>query len=326
MRARGFSSAHRFFPFVVLGAVALAVPAVAQTNAAPGASTTTALTTYPACSTQPSKDDSEVAHGAYIAGKRAFDENDYPTALQYFRDALKRDCTKYELLNIISRAYELQGNRPEAINALQVYLKHAPANDPGAEAIQRRIVNLKSLQDAADASAKAAATATGSASVSPTASASAQPSATSTSAPPPETPARGHTIAPWILAGAGVVAIGVGIPLAIIGSNNITSADNQITGLGCALSDTGQNTCAPGAPQQTRDQAGNLANGPRTNGSIEEGIGFALIGVGAAAVVGGLVWHFVEPTGPADTSQKAKLTVRPDSRPGYQGLSLVGTF
>jgi hypothetical protein len=72
--------------------------------------------------------------------------------------------------------------------------------------------------------------------------------------------------------------------------------------------------------------AGSIANGPRQTGTIEEGIGLGLIGVGAAAVVGGLVWHFVEPTGPADTSQKAKLTVRPDSRPGYQGLSVVGTF
>ncbi|MEO7109508.1 MAG: hypothetical protein ABI183_03630 [Polyangiaceae bacterium] len=306
---------------VVLGAVALAVPAVAQTSASPTASSAAApLATYPACSMPPSKDDSEVAHGAYIAGKRAFDENDYPTALQYFRDALKRDCTKYELLNIISRAYELEGNRPEAINALQVYLKRAPANDPGAEAIQRRVVNLKALQDAADASAKAAAT-SGSASASATTTASAQPSTTSTSEPPPELPVRGHTVAPWILMGAGVVAIGVGIPLAIIGANNITTADNRITADGCEV---GVELC-PGVNANSLDAA-DQANGPRNNGSIEEGIGIGLIGVGAAAIVGGLVWHFVEPTGPADTSQKAKLTVRPDSRPGYQGLSVLGTF
>jgi hypothetical protein len=323
MRARGFSWANRFFPLLVLGAVALAVPAVAQTSS--GSATT--LTTYPTCSGQPSKDDSEVAHGAYIAGKRAFDENDYPTAIQYFRDALKRDCTKYELLNIISRAYELEGNRPEAINALQVYLKRAPAGDPGAEAIQRRVVNLKAQQDAADAAAKAAASASASGSAATTAP-TAQPSATSTSEPPPAAPPRGHTVAPWILMGAGVVAVGVGIPLAIIGSNNITSADNQITADGCTLSDNGQNTCIK-LPDGTTNSvaAQNIANGQRNTGSIEEGIGLGLIGVGAAAVVGGLVWHFVEPTGPAaDTSQKAKLTVRPDSRPGYQGLSVVGTF
>ncbi len=317
MRARGFSSAH-VLPLLVLGAVALAVPAVAQTTTPSAAPQ---LTTYPACSTQPSKDDSEVAHGAYIAGKRAFDENDYPTAIQYFRDALKRDCTKYELLNIISRAYELQGNRPEAINALQVYLKRAPANDPGAEAIQRRVVNLKAQQDAADAAAKAAATASASTSASVAPTATAEPSASSTAPPPPD---RGHTIAPWILVGAGVVAIGVGIPLAIIGSNNITTADAQIAMDGCQLGDDGINTCS--GPNQNPGDAMDQANGPRKNGSIEEGLGIGLIGVGAAAVVGGLVWHFIEPTGPADMSQKAKLTVRPDSRPGYQGLSVVGTF
>lgn len=322
MRARGFSSAHRFFPLLVLGVVALAVPALAQTPSG-SAATPPTLTTYPACSGQPSKDDSEVAHGAYIAGKRAFDENDYPTAIQYFRDALKRDCTKYELLNIISRAYELEGNRPEAINALQVYLKRAPANDPGAEAIQRRVVNLKAQQDAADASAKAAASTNASSSASASSTATAQPSATTTSSPSAPPPAdRGHTVAPWILVGAGVVAVGVGIPLTIIGQSNISSADAQIILDGCT----------PGA-SQCRDNANttdamNQANGPRNNGSIEEGIGIGLIAVGAAAVVGGLVWHFIEPTGPADTStsQKATLNVRPDSRPGYQGLSLVGTF
>ncbi|MEO8876441.1 MAG: tetratricopeptide repeat protein, partial [Polyangiaceae bacterium] len=133
------------------------MPAFAQSSGS--TPTPPQLTVYPTCgAAQPSKDDSEVAHGAYIAGKRAFDENDYPTAIQYFKDALRRDCTKYELLNIISRAFELKGDRPEAINALEAYVKRAPANDPSVEAIQRRIVNLKALQAAADASAKTSAT------------------------------------------------------------------------------------------------------------------------------------------------------------------------
>jgi len=175
MRARGLPSNHRLTPFLILGAVALAVPAFAQG----GAATTTPqpqLTVYPACNSQPSKDDSDVAHGAYIAGKRAFDENDYPTAIQYFKDALRRDCTKYELLNIISRAFELQGNRAEAINALETYVKRAPANDPSVEPIQRRIANLKAQQAAADASAKA--TATNSTASTPTATPSASSTAT----------------------------------------------------------------------------------------------------------------------------------------------------
>ncbi|HEX7663503.1 MAG TPA: tetratricopeptide repeat protein, partial [Polyangiaceae bacterium] len=133
-------------PFAFLGTVAVAVPAVAQQPAA-----APPLTNYPACTTTPSRDDSDVAHGAYIAGKRSFDENDYPTAIQYFKDALRRDCTKYELLNIISRAYELKGDRPEAINALETYVKRAPAADPNLEAIQKRLANLKA-QAAADAS------------------------------------------------------------------------------------------------------------------------------------------------------------------------------
>jgi tetratricopeptide (TPR) repeat protein len=313
MRARGFSSAHRFFPLLVLGAVALSVPAIAQTSGSTttGSPATPTLSTYPACSGQPSKDDSEVAHGAYIAGKRAFDENDYPTAIQYFRDALKRDCTKYELLNIISRAYELEGNRPEAINALQVYLKRAPANDPGAEAIQRRITNLKAQQDAADASAKAAASnsASSSATTAPTAAPTAQPtSSNEPSSPPP--PDRGHSAGPWVLLGAGGAAVVTGIILLAIGENDINNSFS-----------------ACGNPNPSSENCSNTqaAYDKQSQGNTLAAVGGIVGGVGVLAVAGGLIWHFVEPTGP-DTKSTGHIELHPDARPGYAGLSLGGAF
>ena len=304
------SLARRLTPFAVFGAVALSVPALAQ-SASGGSS----LTVYPACTGQPSKDDSEVAHGAYIAGKRAFDENDYPTAIQYFKDAFRRDCTKYELLNIISRSYELKGDKPEAINALETYLKRAPANDPTIESIQKRLANLKA-QAAAEASGKASASASSSAAP-PLPSTSAAPApTTSASSPPPE---RGHSLPPYFLMAGGVVALGVGIPLAIVGAGGVSDANQQIRDNGCDP-DTG--TCLDSSNVTAAE---NLANGPRRTGQIEEGVGIALIGVGAAAVIGGLVWHFVEPTSQAPT-QGANVGVRPDARPGYAGLSVGGSF
>jgi hypothetical protein len=309
MRARCLSSPRHLFPLLVLGAVALAVPAIAQTS---GQTPTPQLTTYPACNGQPSKDDSDVAHGAYIAGKRAFDENDYPTALQYFRDALKRDCTKYELLNIISRAYELQGNRPEAINALENYLKRAPANDPGAEPIQRRIANLKAQQAAADASAKSAATASATPTTTTTSTAAPPPSATGTTEPPPVTPDRGHTATPWILVGVGGAAIVTGIVLLAVGENDISGAPA---------------ICGPLDAKGDCTLDGNGAKSQQSTGNTLAAVGGIVGGVGVVAVIGGLIWHFAEPTGPDTSAPKTgKLDVHPDARPGYAGLSIGGTF
>ncbi|MEO8797430.1 MAG: hypothetical protein ABI551_06060 [Polyangiaceae bacterium] len=293
------SPLHHLIPFIVLGAVAVAVPALAQQPAPP-------LTTYPACTSAPSKDDSEVAHGAYIAGKRAFDENDYPTALQYFKDALRRDCTKYELLNIISRADELAGDRPEAINALETYVKRAPSTDPSLEAIQKRLTNLKA-QAAADASSKpaVAVTASASASAAPTTSASV------VTDPPPAAPARHHSIAPWAVVGVGGAALVTGIVLFAIGENDISSASSL-----CQRAANGG--CLNGTDQ--------LASDKQNQGNTLALAGGIVGGVGVVAVVGGLIWHFTEPTGPAPSASGARIDVRPDTRPGYAGLSVGGAF
>src|SRR5262249_8868992 len=104
--------ASRTTLLAVFFGLAAAVPALAQ-PAATGASA------YPKCTGTPTKEDSEAAHGAYKFGKRKFDEGDYTTALNYFKDAYRSDCTKNELLIIIARAYELSGNRGEAVTALE---------------------------------------------------------------------------------------------------------------------------------------------------------------------------------------------------------------
>lgn len=293
------SPLRHLLPFVVLGAVAVAVPALAQQPAPP-------LTTYPACTSAPSKDDSEVAHGAYIAGKRAFDENDYPTALQYFKDALRRDCSKYELLNIISRAYELAGDRPEAINALETYVKRAPSTDPSLEAIQKRLTNLKA-QAAADASSKTVVTPTASAS----ASAAPTSSAPTVTEPPPAAPARHHSVAPWAVVGVGGAALVTGIVLFAIGENDISSASDL-----CQRAQNGG--CLNGTDQ--------LASDKQSQGNTLAAVGGVVGGVGVVAIVGGLIWHFTEPTGPAPSASGARIDLRPDARPGYAGLSVGGAF
>lgn len=84
--------------------------------------------TTPACTRAPSKADTEAAHGTSLAGRHSFDEP-YATAVTYFKDSYRRDCTKHELLPIIARAYELQ-NRAEALVALNVFVARASPTGP----------------------------------------------------------------------------------------------------------------------------------------------------------------------------------------------------
>src|ERR1700733_9638011 len=142
-------------------ATAAAVPAFAQS-----ASDATQESQYAACTSKPSQADTEAAHGAYTAGKGSFDEADYTRAINYFKDAYRRDCTKNELLVIVARAYELQGNRREAVHALETYLERVPTAQD-AEVQRRHIANLKR-----ELSEQAAASASASASTAPTAPAS----------------------------------------------------------------------------------------------------------------------------------------------------------
>src|SRR5882724_8428311 len=108
-------------------------------------------TPFPPCTTVPTESDRKAAQGAFAAGQGSFNEADYATAITYWRDAYRRDCTAHALLLNLARAYELKGERAEAVNALETYLQRKP-DDPTAEQIQRRIKTLKdAMKDQAPA-------------------------------------------------------------------------------------------------------------------------------------------------------------------------------
>src|SRR6266705_878538 len=97
---------------------------------------------YPSCTTAPTEADRKAAKGAFEAGQGSFNEADYATAISYWRDAYRRDCTAHALLLNLARAYELKTDRAEAVNALETYLQRKP-EAPDADQIRRRIENLK---------------------------------------------------------------------------------------------------------------------------------------------------------------------------------------
>jgi hypothetical protein len=292
---------------LALVGVAAAVPAFAQTSGAGGAP----LSQYPTCSGKPTDADTNAAHGAYIAGKGSFDEADYGRAIDYFKDAYRRDCTKPELLVIIARAYELKGDKREAVNALETYVARVP-NASDADVQKRHIANLKKEISEAP-SASVAPLAPPSASIAPSAapSASAAPTATAVpmaSAPPPTSPSNGHSVAPWIVTGAGGAMVVTGGVLFLVGSGKVSSAESSCP----------NHKCPDGPSAQSNADKGN-------SGRSLETVGVIVGGVGLGAVAGGLLWHFLEPTG-GDTSTVGKPIVAPQVGPGYAGVGVGGRF
>jgi hypothetical protein len=119
----------------------------------------------------------------------------------------------------------------------------------------------------------------------------------------------GHTVFPWIVVGIGGVGIVTGIVLV---ATTPSRPGNCIEAT---------QTCQRLEKQSDDDfkadqeQAGKADSQPV--------LGWAITGIGAAFVVGGLLWHFLEPT----SSSSAKTTkVMPWTTGQASGLGVGGTF
>jgi hypothetical protein len=257
---------------------------------------------YPECTKAPSDAETAAAKGAYQAGNASFDEADYPRAITYWEDAYRRDCTANLLLKNLARAYELYGQKRQAVVALETYLVREPTTGD-KDQIQRRIEVLKK-QIAAE---KAAPPPTGAtppvAPVVPIAP------------PPPEPAPTAHTgkrpIAPLIVAGAGGVVLIVGVVVYAGGAKDVNHYESLCPNHNC----TGTTTMSA-ASEQT---AANAARNKKIAGGV-------VTGVGAAVLAGGLIWYFVQPRSAETTGTLLKPNVTPTVTPGFAGLALSGAF
>jgi tetratricopeptide (TPR) repeat protein len=295
MRARSFWSHSVIGSGLLLASAALAtsVPALAQSTSGSSA------TPYPpACSSVPPTE-SDRAHMIYQAGKVQYDDKNYDAAIAQFREAYKRDCSKHDLLIIISRAYELKGDKVEALKALEMYVDRVPSS-PDIATHRIGIENLKRQIAAAPP---------------PTATVTA-PAPTATVAPPPEM--RDHTALPWVVVGIGGASIITGAILLVV-APKVPPNCNESSG-SCAPP-VGANRMDPAvkdALAKDQNQAGTSV-GERTGGLI------AII-AGAGVLGAGLLWHFLEPTGPVEKTGKIEPRLAPAIAPGYAGASLGGSF
>lgn len=265
---------------------------------------------YPECTKTPTDSETAAAKGAYQAGNASFDEADYPRAITYWEDAYRRDCTANLLLKNLARAYELYGQKRQAVVALETFLVREP-NSGDREQIQRRIEVLKK-QIAAE---KAAPPATGTQPpvVAQTNPQPLPPSANEQTPMAPQTSQGSRPIAPLIVAGAGAVILIVGGVVYLKGAHDESAVEDK-----CPNHDCGTQANATDLAQQ-----GNDARSKKVTGGI-------VSGVGAAALAGGLIWYFVSPRSGGSSMASAgtllKPRVEPAVTPGFAGLSLSGAF
>ncbi len=288
-------------------ALPIAVPALAQSGSAG----------YPAaCDPKTvSKSDVDRAHTVFLSGKGFLDESNYDKAISYFKDAYSIDCSVHAILPIIATAYERKGDKASAVTALQEYLKRVP-NASDREVVERRIKNLQDQMSTAVVASAPTASASATASAPPSATASAPvappsataiPTSSATATPPPES--GGHSVAPWIVVGIGGAAVVAGVVLYAVGAPQISDAENTCP--------PPSHTCPPTAKGSSAISEGN-------NGRTLETVGVVMGSVGLAGVAGGLIWHFLEPTG--SSSPPSGAGVAPVVAPGYAGLTFGGKF
>jgi hypothetical protein len=274
---------------------------------------------FPPCTTAPTDADRNAAKGAFAAGQGSFNEADYATAITYWRDAYRRDCTAHALLLNLARAYELKGDRAEAVTSLETYLQRKP-DAPDSDQIKRRIDNLKAQMTAAAPP--------------PSATVAPPPTATSTSTgslpppPPPDTgKPHGKSILPLALLGGGGLVVGVvGAIMLSGGASKISDAESATNAKGEPLC---PNRVCPHNPPTAEEQA---VIDKGNDGRSQETLGGVLIGVGVAAVGTGVILYLS--SGPSSSSADApksttlakSTSLTPVVSPSFAGFSLAGHF
>jgi hypothetical protein len=258
---------------------------------------------YPECTKGPTDAETAAAKGAYQAGNASFDEADYPRAITYWEDAYRRDCTANLLLKNLARAYELYGQKRQAVVALETFLVREPTS-ADKEQIQRRIEVLKkqiATEKAAPAPVGAAVTPT---TAPPATTGPAQPE------PAPVASTGKRSVVPLVVAGAGAAITVVGVIVFAGGAKDVKHYEDVCPNHDCT---------------KTSDPIGNrdAANSAR-NKKIAGGV---ITGVGAATLAGGLIWYFAQPrSAETATGSLLKPQVSPAVSPGFAGLALSGAF
>jgi len=281
------------------------------------------------CNRTATEEDVEGAKGAHKAARQFYERGEYARAIQYWRDVFNLDCNAVGTLLNIANAYEKLGDRQNAIFALEAYLERSP-DAPDAAKIQTRVKNLKDLQVSQAPTASATVTAA------PTSTATIRPEL------PPPPPVKPYGIAPWITVGVGGAALVAGAILTTVGTLSVNGVKND----GSCYEVKNNQPPSPLPPGQYDQYLGKQEGSGKwwcgdnadaydtaTRGQSQALIGKIALGVGGAAVAGGLVWEllFNKPVSqdgakPDDKPQTGRVRVTPTVGPGMSGVFVHGSF
>ena len=267
----------------LLGALALPAPSRADDSLS-----------FSGCNSKPKKADTAEAKRAYERGKKLFDERDRG-AIDLFRSAYLADCTKHELLVLLSFAYQSDGQLKEALAASELYLDKRGGSLTGEDrkTVEDRIASLRAkVKEQDDAVAAAAAR---------PATEPVKPPPT----PPPAEPSRKRSPYPWVLVGIGAASLVTGAVLLPLGRAQMPEGCEG----GSLFSAGGCSETLPNLDQSQVD-AGKAMGLQRA--------GMITMAAGGAAVVGGLIWFAVDASG---SSSSTARRVVPNVGPGYLGVS-----
>jgi len=247
---------------------------------------------YAECTHEASDADLTAAKAAFQAGNVSFNEADYPRAILYWEDAFRRDCSAHPLLLNLARAYELNGQKQQAVVALETFLQREPTSTERAQ-IQRRIEVLKKQLETEQAAVPAAPP---------------PPTAAPTQAPPPQQQPvvlkdhpQSNKVIPLVVAGAGAAIFVVGGLIYLNGASEVKKYEEQ---------------CGTSHKQCPNDDL----IGPANDAAKKQTTGGVIALVGLPVLAGGLIWYVVAST----SSTSARVT--PAVGPGYAGLALNGAF
>lgn len=207
------------------------------------------------------------ARAAFQAGQAAYAAGRFPAALTYFERAYELTEEPDILYNIATVHDRLRHDR-EALEAYRGYLAGRPEAEDRAN-VEARIRALEGTLAEAEAQAAAAAAARAEAEAEAEAHAAVPVAEPTAAEPTTRTVQRDAGPGPWAL-------IGIGGAAAITGG--------VLVGLAFADIDAVES----GAPRPWGEVSDAAERAP-----ILSGVGFAAIGVGVAAVIGGVVWAAV---------------------------------
>jgi tetratricopeptide (TPR) repeat protein len=262
-------------------------------------STALAQSRYPECDHTPSDSDVDAAKGLHKAAEQYYAKARYDRAIQSWMEAYTFDCRAHGLLINIGNAYEKLGETKKAIEAFETYL--ARMGDNSDPTVRDKVANLKELIQRQPPPQPPP---------SPTPDPRPQPQ------PVPKPNGNGGEDEgpgpyPWVVVGlGGAIAIGGGVLLGV-GINN-------------------ENTAAEACPDR-RDPP-NRENCPENFAQLgNEGIamqraGAVLLGVGGAAIVGGIVWYVLDSQSSESTQSKPSVKPVASFTPEFTGLGLIGRF